>query len=822
MDMDGRIGGIGFRKIMAVLIVIILLISAIGVVFLLSKKNDVATSLQLVWLDQDEAYGEDEVTALADNMDTIFASARGIDGEKELFTVRAYDALSSQDLWATQIDLGAGINVALALDATETDVVAAGMGTYSNESEVIIIACFDVHNGSMIWNKTYDGGAGYNFVSDVECRGDMVFVVGSARNADGTDELLALAYDISNGSLAWSVRIDNGGGENAALALASSENAVLVTGYVENAVGCKDMFTASLDLQTGSEQWRAIYDAGQGDNRGTHVTILGDIVLMAGLGKVTDAYSMVIRAYGLVNGSLLWNVQGIESSAVNDMSLSEGRLIVTGVVGNKFFVNCYEGQDGRLLWQEQVLNLGMFNFRAAVDVENNRVCAAFFAQNISDEADYTWEINICQYGLNDGKVLDSNITKGEGKTDMNVDILIHGEKAFFTTSTEKIGRSLQFNNVSDSAGTNVAVNGRNITVNGENFIFKGVNYSPAPIGSNNAWCPWGDWFQPYWKGIYQRDIPKMAAMGVNVVKVYSMTGFAWGQDPNKNAVSHTDFYNELSEAGIYVIPSVYTTSVNINSYNSQNWDAQEFMKQWKVIVAEGKDNPAVLGWSFGNEVNTDTNLNNAAYWGKINDMLGHLKQMAPSKITIIPLQDQAESGGGVAPIRVHDSAMTNLDVWGVNSYRGLVNSGFDTLFTTHRTNSVKPLLITEFGPPETTRDSNGNLVVISNNAAAAGNYIKAHWTGHGDSIMNNIDVCSGGFIFEWTDEWYKKDGAPVTKQDPSTSSNGAFPGGWWDEEGFGMNAIALNNRAAESPDPGRPDILQPRAVVTIMTALWKA
>lgn len=819
--MDGVSGGFGAKKLIAIVVVAVLLVSALGVALLISTGQGSAAALRPVWLDQGETYGRDQVTALADSGKVIVASAKGMEDDgSELFTVRAYDASSGQDKWATHIDLGAGQNVAMAVATSGSTVAAVGTGTLSNGSVVIIVACYGLQNGSLLWNATYDMGAGHNIGTDVECYGDMVFAAGTARNAGGADTLLVLAYDVTNGSLAWNASMGNGGGENAALALAVSGNTVFVTGYVENVTGTKALFVAGLDSRTGTERWRNSYDAGQGDNKGTCMAISNDIVIVAGAGMISDAYVMVIRAYGLVDGSLLWMVQGDEVSAVNDIVMSGDKLLVSGVTGDQFLVHCYDVRSGELKWQSQVLNLGMFNFRAAIDVEGDRVCAAFFAQNISDDADYTWEINVCQYKIDNGNRLNSNISKGIGRTTMNVDVLIHGDKVYFTTSAEK-DQMLLASALSASGGTLVATDGRNVTVNGENFIFRGVNYSPAPIGSNNAWCPWGDWFQPYWKGIYQRDIPQMAAMGVNVVKVYSMTGFPWGGDPNKNLISHTDFYDALYKAGIYVIPSVYTTSVNINSYSSQNWDAQEFMKQWKVIVAEGKSHPAVLGWSFGNEVNTDLNLNDNAYWGKINDMLGHIKQMSPSKITMIPLQDQSESGGGVAPVRVHDSAMTNLDVWGVNSYRGRVNSGFDTLFSTHKVNSVKPLLITEFGSPETTRDSNGKIVVMTNNAVATANYIKAHWTGHSDSITNNTDVCVGGMIFEWTDEWYKKDGAPITQQDPSVATNDAFPGGWWDEEGFGINGIALNGRDAASPDPGRPDILQPRAVVATMTALWR-
>jgi hypothetical protein len=60
---------------------------------------------------------------------------------------------------------------------------------------------------------------------------------------------------------------------------------------------------------------------------------------------------------------------------------------------------------------------------------------------------------------------------------------------------------------------------------------------------------------------------------------------------------------------------------------------------------------------------------------------------------------------------------------------------------------------------------------------------------------------------------------PVWRHDPSTSSSGSFPGGWWDEEWFGLNGVSVNDRDAQNPDPGKPDMLEPRAAVTMLTGL---
>jgi hypothetical protein len=109
------------------------------------------------------------------------------------------------------------------------------------------------------------------------------------------------------------------------------------------------------------------------------------------------------------------------------------------------------------------------------------------------------------------------------------------------------------------------------------------------------------------------------------------------------------------------------------------------------------------------------------------------------------------------------------------------------------------------------------------------------------SSPDNLDFNSGGYAFEWRDEWWKGNTVTyfhgTTQADTCTScppsscitgaANVVFPGGWGDEEWFGAVGAIANNRTNSEPvvDPytgklnGGPDILKPRAAVV---ALCKA
>jgi len=92
-------------------------------------------------------------------------------------------------------------------------------------------------------------------------------------------------------------------------------------------------------------------------------------------------------------------------------------------------------------------------------------------------------------------------------------------------------------------------------------------------------------------------------------------------------------------------------------------------------------------------------------------------------------------------------------------------------------------------------------------------------------MAGNLKFASGGYLFEWLDEWWKAGVPPVHNPNPN-SANNVFAGGWDDEEWFGMFGVALNGRTCTvglnncplvNPDNGKlignPDTLVPRAAV---------
>ena len=407
------------------------------------------------------------------------------------------------------------------------------------------------------------------------------------------------------------------------------------------------------------------------------------------------------------------------------------------------------------------------------------------------------------------------------------------------------------------AGSTWAVDNRQITLNGDPFTVQGMGYSPVPIGGDDAYVPFGDYFIDEWQSITSRDMEAMRKSNINSVRVYGMWPYLKNSDFSNTGTtaSHEDFLSAAYNNGtdpIYVF-AAYSISADIFHYevvDSKPTDGSWYAvlptapgggdqiwvedtdynngagatyrstveSEYKMLVNQIKDDPAVMGFVISNELNSLQNVNNPTFWSWINGLAGDIKALAPDKLTMTSLVD--DSMASVPLAEKLASKMPNLDVWGINSYRGTETTGFDDLFSTFEAASQKALLVTEYGCPASTRDGQGNIALLPNNADDQANYIAAHWK----DIENHSAIASGGYVFEWTDEWWKVPQTPST-HDAGSAANGAFPGGWDDEEWFGINGVKVTNRSASDPwNPGQPnaaDTLLPRKAVATLKTLWQ-
>jgi hypothetical protein len=338
---------------------------------------------------------------------------------------------------------------------------------------------------------------------------------------------------------------------------------------------------------------------------------------------------------------------------------------------------------------------------------------------------------------------------------------------------------------------------------------KGVGYSPVPIGIDpEAAPPYGDYFASEYAPIYSRDMPHLRKMGANTIRL-------WGWN---NAADHTDFLDKAYNGGnspIYVIvtfwmgPSLYP---DISSAGAR----AEIKSAFRSMVAAHKNHPAVLMWAIGNELNAPWNYGHHPddLFSLINEMASeaHLEEGAGYHPVTVPLADI----NLVSTIAAYDSILNQLDLWSVQVYRG---RSFGSLFDDYRNASGKPLAVLEYGIDA--YDSKNGDEYEHTGLPYQALYAADLWR----EIVKNSDVCVGGSLMAYSDEWWKgKYGKTdlshpdCPEDDPSLQSacgysSGAHPDGYSNEEWWGIMRVRDNG--------DNPDLMQPRRIYDTLMSLWR-
>jgi hypothetical protein len=283
---------------------------------------------------------------------------------------------------------------------------------------------------------------------------------------------------------------------------------------------------------------------------------------------------------------------------------------------------------------------------------------------------------------------------------------------------------------------------------------------------------------------------------------------------------HTDFLDKAYNNGInpiYVIITFWMGQSDCQDIASKA-ARDEIKDRFRYMVAANKNHPAVLMWAIGNELNAPwlcgDNLN--ALFELLNEMaqVAHEEEGENAHPVTAPLVDIdlintiATYGG------INDTSMAQLDVWSANIYRG---DSFGNLFDEYTAVSGKPFVILEYGIDAYDNRYGDEYENIGIPYQAT--YAEALWK----EIEDNSDVCSGGSIMAYCDEWWKgKYGQPgpgCPDYDPCFHSTcgyltGCHPDGFSNEEWWGIMRTKDNGT--------NPDIMEPRTVYYTLQSLWTA
>jgi len=297
----------------------------------------------------------------------------------------------------------------------------------------------------------------------------------------------------------------------------------------------------------------------------------------------------------------------------------------------------------------------------------------------------------------------------------------------------------------------ISVSERQILVNENPYLIKGICYHPVPKGSKDLSF-----------NSLDQDLALMVEAGINTIRVYA-------------PIDNKDVLDKIHDAGLIVVIGF--------GYN-QGGRFDILSGTFVDYINTFKNHPAILMWELGNEYNYHPEW----FEGDIKNWYKALKEatdLAHENDTNHPVT----TAHGDLPDALALSICTNIDVWGMNSYRW---DNPEAIFSEWEALSHKPMYLSEAG--------GDSYMTISRDGYEAGSNEKAQADANKNilnAIFKNQDICSGVTMFSFTDGWWKA-GNPE-KQDPggwAPNSSGVPYDGAPNEEYWGMVDIDRNKKEA--------------------------
>ncbi len=295
--------------------------------------------------------------------------------------------------------------------------------------------------------------------------------------------------------------------------------------------------------------------------------------------------------------------------------------------------------------------------------------------------------------------------------------------------------------------------GLRLIVDGKNFMIFGMNWDYIPIGKNYLFDIWS---QPedVIKEALSREMPMLKGLGINVIRQYVGIPPKWVKYIYENYGIYTVVNHPVGRYG-YMLDGVWMPNVDYSNPRLRQALKEEISELAEVY----KDVPGFLMWLLGNENNYVLNWDSpeiralpesergparARYlYSLYNEIIKEIKTRDPGRLTGI-------ANGDVQYIDIIASECPDLDIFACNVYRGI--SARD-LFDVVKQNLGKPVMFSEFGA-DAWDAKNMREDQVTQARYLLGQWREIYEQSWGKGLAQNA---IGGFIFQWTDGWWKYD-----------------------------------------------------------------
>ena len=203
-------------------------------------------------------------------------------------------------------------------------------------------------------------------------------------------------------------------------------------------------------------------------------------------------------------------------------------------------------------------------------------------------------------------------------------------------------------------------------------------------------------------------------------------------------------------------------------------------------VAALKDHPGLLMYSLGNEWNY-----NGLYASRSPAEAAAAVRTASEAIRTVDPHCPIATIYGEVPTAALVESLPCIDVWGLNVYR---SDTFGDLFGAWEGISTKPLFLGEFGADAFNALPEVNAYDPGSQAEATerlGTEINSN-----SVLYSQTGVASGGFVFEWADEYWKAGDNWAQDTGGVAPGGGPFPDSTFNEEYWGLVTIDRQTRPA--------------------------
>jgi len=299
--------------------------------------------------------------------------------------------------------------------------------------------------------------------------------------------------------------------------------------------------------------------------------------------------------------------------------------------------------------------------------------------------------------------------------------------------------------------------GMKLVVNGEDFMVNGMNWDYIPIGTNTVNANFWNKSDDVIKAGLDSEMALLKNMGVNTIRQYTGVPARWIQYIYENYGIYTMLNHSFGRYGL-TLDGVWTPITDYSDPKTASFLLSEVDK----LVKEYKNTPGLLLYLLGNENNyglfwagaetedfPDEEEKKQAVGENRGRPMYRLMNEASKKMKALDSSHPVGiCNGDVLFIDIVAEECKDIDIYGVNSYRGL---SFTDMFQTVKDKLNKPILFTEFGADAY------NAIKNAEDQEMQAYYMVGNWKEIYENAagLGKANNSLGGFTFQFSDGWWK-------------------------------------------------------------------